>query len=997
MLRFNLDMVRDERYGEEMEKHRGRNLNSATAMKKGRFFLVWLICLIVCMSQFAWPETAKAEGKQIVRVGYVPSDEFLKYSDEGGHAHYEGFMAEFLEVMSFYGNWEYEFISGSWEECTKWIADGTIDLLPGAMEENAGETVSLSKLPINITWDNIYVPDGVEAQYGDYQVLDNAKIAYMRGGYTNEEFFRKHDIDCELVPCDTYADMEEAMENGTVNAIMGIGKKARPYTLLARVSPRMTYMGFSNHNPELMAQLESAYEQLMMEMPDLLDNLQAKYIGKTETNNVVLSQMEKAWVAENPTISIAYVENRKPQEYESEEGEAKGIHVDLIEAVLEQVGLKAEWISVGSSEQAVSYLNNGLVDVVATVCVNNEEAEEGEILLTNSYRDSFFSVLGKKGTKLQNTTKPPTFVIERGAEIYADFIEKNYPESRILRKNSKEEVFAAIKKGEAKATVVEANMEEYYRLKYDMSLANLTEQFQGIPVCLGVKQSGGGQLLTSILNQGIASLDSSKVNAIVVNNNSDTTIDYSFTMMLKKNWKIIAGIAIFAGIVVTVIMLIRRRYQQERLWQASYLDKVTGQGNYEKMILDIKPLFDGSCEGQYAVCAIDLVKFKNINETYGYGVGNKILEVMAEIISAECKEGEFSARAGGDQFYMMLKGNVTEEHVKRMERLTRRVEREIEKLNSEYRVRCVAGVYLLQDDSEPYYAIDKANLARKAARDSRGRNIEVYDVRMHKRVLKEREIESIMYQALEDEEFQVYLQPRVVIGTGEIVAAEALVRWQRPSGEMIYPDAFIPLFEANGFIREMDFYIYEQVCKMLRERLEKNLPVVPVSVNVSRAHLENGDFIESFNRLMDKYDIPREYIELELTESLLVEDPARMIETADELKANHYTLSIDDFGSGYSSLNILKQLHFDVLKIDKEFLRTEGSKPEDKIILESVIHMAKNLNMQVLVEGVEIEEQQVMLVQMGCDFAQGYYFSRPIPMKDFISLLEKQEAQKKEP
>lgn len=410
-------------------------------------------------------------------------------------------------------------------------------------------------------------------------------------------------------------------------------------------------------------------------------------------------------------------------------------------------------------------------------------------------------------------------------------------------------------------------------------------------------------------------------------------------------------------------------------------------------MLDVKPLFDGTHAGQYAVCALDIVKFKNLNETYGYSAGNKVLEVMAELIAGECKEEEFSARAGGDQFALVLKGHVTDEHVKRMETLTRKIEREVGMLNSEYRVRCIAGIYLLQDDQDPYYAIDKANLARKVARDSRGHNVAVYDIMMHKRVLKEREIESIMYQALEDEEFLVYLQPRVIIGTGEIVAAEALVRWQRPNGEMIYPDTFIPLFETNGFIREMDFYIYEQVCRMIRERLEKNLPVVPVSVNVSRAHLETGNFIASINELMDKYEIPRRYIELELTESLLVEDPARMIETANQLKENQYMLSIDDFGSGYSSLNILKQLKFDILKIDKEFLRIEGAKPEDKIILESVIHMAKKLKMQVLVEGVELEEQQHMLTKMGCDFAQGYYFSRPIPVSDFLAMLERQREE----
>lgn len=976
-----------------MEKYDGKHGQTAWSKRKRGLLWTILLCFAVVMADFVLPMETKAEGKQKVRVGYMPSEEFLQKCEEPGHDYYEGYMAEFLEVMSIYGDWEYEFISGSWEECKEWIANGTIDLLPGAMLEDAGETVTLSELPLTTVWDNLYVPKEAGVQFGEYDVIQNKKIGCIKGGYANEEFFQKNHLNCELIVYDNYQELEEALNKGEVSATMGIENTVKDCTLLARISPRCIYMGFNRNNPELADKLEEVYEQLMMEMPNLIATLQSKYVEEQESDKVLLSHVEQAWIEENPVITVAYIDGRKPHEYETEAGEAAGIHIQFLEEILDQVGLKAEWVSVKNTEQALSYLDNGLVDVVTTVCANDEMVLSGDILVTDPYRDSFFSVLGKKGTNMQNTVKPPTFAVEKGARTYIDFIKKYYPGSKILRKNTEEEVYAAIKSGEAKATVTEANVEEFYRLKYDMSLENKTDQYQGIPVCLGVKKSGGGQLLLSILNQGIQNLDASKVNEIIINNSNDIELDYSFSMILKKYWAVIVGslalILLFGG----TVFFFRRRYQKERLWRAAYIDKVTGQGNYEKMMLDVKPLFDGKHEGQYAVCALDVVKFKNLNETHGYSAGNKVLEVMAKLIAGECREGEFSARAGGDQFALMLKGNVTEEHVKRMEALTRKIEQEIGMLNSEYRVRCVAGVYLLQDDEDPYYAIDKANLARKAARGSRGRNVTVYDTMMHKRVLKEREIESIMYQALADEEFLVYLQPRVIIGTGEIVAAEALVRWQRPSGEMIYPDTFIPLFETNGFIREMDFYIYEQVCRMLRERLEKNLPVVPVSVNVSRAHLETGNFIASINELMDKYEIPRRYIELELTESLLVENPARMIETANRLKENQYMLSIDDFGSGYSSLNILKQLKFDILKIDKEFLRIEGTKPEDKIILESVIHMAKKLNMQVLVEGVELEEQQHMLTKMGCDFAQGYYFSRPIPVSDFLAMLERQRKE----
>lgn len=980
-----------------MRKSMRQKRRTTEKRRNGSIIFTVLLCFVMFMTGFNIPMHSRAEGKQKVRVGYVPSEELMQYHDVSGQTHYEGYMAEFLEVLSIYGDWEYEYIGGNWEECKQWLKDGTIDLLPGVSPEDIDGEASISDLPLTIVWDNLYVKEEMGASFGEYEALQNGKIGYLRGGFTNEDFFQKHQINCEFIPYNSFEEMDDALEQGVVNATMGVDSMAADSSgrvLLARIHPRSVYMGFSNRNPELKEALGDAYEQMMMEMPTLLGTLKSKYLETQDTSGVVLSQIEKSWIEEKPTISVAYVANKKPHEYMDEDGKARGIHVEFVEEAAKQVGLKIKWVSVENTEQALSYLNNGLVDVVTTVSSNDEMVKSGDVLVTDSYRDSFFSVLGEKRTNLNNTTKPPTFVVEKGRRNYVNFIKKYYPASRILRKNTEEEVYAAIRNGEAKATITEANTEEFFRLKYNMSLTNKTEQYQGMPVCMGVKKSGSGQVLVSILNQGIQNLDAGTANAIIINNNSNLNLDYTFPMMVKKYRVIIAsGVAVLLLFVVT-IWLFRRKYQKERLWRISYTDKVTGKGNYEKLRIDSEHVFDGEHEGAYAVCVIDIVKFKNFNETYGYNVGDKVLEVMGENIAAECKEEEYSAREGNDLFVMLVKGRVTDDHVERMERLTRRIEREVSRLDSEYRVRCVAGVYLLQDDRELYTAIDKANLARKAARDSRSRSVAVYDERMHKRLLKEREIEAIMYQALENEEFLVYLQPRVKIATGEIVAAEALVRWQRPSGEMIYPDTFIPLFENNGFICEMDFYIYEQVCKMLRERLEKGLPVTPVSVNVSRAHLETGDFIKSLNDLMSKYEIPRSYIELELTESLLVENPTRMIEKTNELKKNHYTLSIDDFGSGYSSLNILKQLQFDVLKIDKEFLHTEEDREEDQIILESVIHMAKRLHMQVLVEGVEMREQQEMLTQMGCDFAQGYYFSRPIPMKDFLTLLEKQEWEK---
>lgn len=962
-------------------------------MKRKRFWQCIALCIMIIMVGITWPVKGSAQQKQKVRVGYVPGDDFLTLvQEENGEGSHIGYMGEFLEVLALYGNWDYEFVKGSWEDCKKWLAEGKIDLFPEAMAEDAGEGVVLSRLPIASVWERIYVPADSEVTFGSYEVLQDAKIGYIRGGYQNESFFEEHGLHCELVPYDSMDALEFALRSRNVDAFMGIWESDSRIgnILLAQLEPRSLYLGMNSRNPELLEQMEEAYEQLMREMPNLIYDLKEKYVREEDNKGMVFSNMEKTWIEEHKVVSVAFVDSKRPNEYLDEDGNPKGVNVDFVKEILKTVGLEPNWISVSSTKQALSYLESGLVDAVTTMTYNSGTIQDERMFTTSPYREFYFAVLGKKNVDLHNVERPPVFVVKDGDFVSEDFIRTTYPNSEIIYRDAEEEVFQALKNGTAKATVVMANREEYFRLKYDMSLENLTPQYQGLPIAMAVKQDGSGQILATILNQGIRHLDSSVSNSIVVKNN-DVTQDYTFGMYLKKYSMIIIAVVLGLVLIGGLLFYLHRRRQQTLLWKAAYVDKVTGRYNYEKMVLDVEHLFDGTHQGEYGICSLDVVNFKFVNENFGYSVGNHVLSLMARLIGEECKEAEYCARSGGDQFVLVLKSHETEELVGRMKRLTDKIAQEVQRLNGDYKIRVVAGVYMLQEDKDPHFAFDKANLARKSVRDSRSRNVAVYDTQMHRRTIQAREIEAIMYQSLADEEFQVYLQPRVVIGTGEIVAAEALVRWQRKNGEMIYPDAFIPLFEANGFIREMDFFIYEKVCRMLKERLEKQLPIVPISVNVSRAHLEGGGFLPHFNELIEEYQVPKDYVEMELTESLLVEDPDRMIAMVKELKENDYKVSIDDFGSGYSSLNILKQLHFDLLKIDKEFLRTEGVKPEDRIILQNVIRMAKELKMQVLIEGVETKEQQQMLTQMDCDFAQGYYFSRPIPVTDFLAHLEKQK------
>jgi EAL domain-containing protein (putative c-di-GMP-specific phosphodiesterase class I) len=245
-----------------------------------------------------------------------------------------------------------------------------------------------------------------------------------------------------------------------------------------------------------------------------------------------------------------------------------------------------------------------------------------------------------------------------------------------------------------------------------------------------------------------------------------------------------------------------------------------------------------------------------------------------------------------------------------------------------------------------------------------------------------------MENALQHGEFKVFMQPKYDLKTGKIVAAEALTRWQKPDKGFMFPDDFIPVFEQNGFITQVDFYVLEVVCKTLRERIREHQPNVNISINQSRYLLHDEQYISKIEHMMDRYNVPPELLEFELTESLFFEDSKAMIDIMHQLKQLNLQVSIDDFGSGYSSLNVLKDVPADVIKLDKEFLNEKESSKESEIIIQKTVEMAKELNKRVICEGVETIEQVEFLKSIGCDMVQGFYYAKPMPMDEFFERLE---------
>lgn len=424
-------------------------------------------------------------------------------------------------------------------------------------------------------------------------------------------------------------------------------------------------------------------------------------------------------------------------------------------------------------------------------------------------------------------------------------------------------------------------------------------------------------------------------------------------------------------------------------------DALTGLDSYEIFLDRLQREIDMIGDDRIAIVYSDIKHFKYINDTYGYKVGDSLLK---EFVGEFTKNQNYifcAARVYSDNFVAasritpdMLSNEEFREMIYQMN-LEREAKFREKYLNS--RLQFCTGISILDKNSrslDAETAVSNANLARKVAKEMEHDSCVLFDQSMMEGIKREVEITSCIPKALEKKEFQVYFQPKMDTDTLDLIGAEALVRWQKPDGRFIYPDEFIPLIERSGQIVEVDYYVYREVFRFLAERLKEGKKVVPISLNVSRMHLNRTDFIEYVESLLEEFQIPCSLVEFELTESIYLENTERALELIKGLHKLGIKVSMDDFGSGYSSLNLLSKLPIDIIKLDRVFLKEGEMQESDRIIISCVVDMAKKLHITSLCEGVETQEQSDYLKEVGCQMQQGFYFSRPVPREIFENFME---------
>ena len=421
--------------------------------------------------------------------------------------------------------------------------------------------------------------------------------------------------------------------------------------------------------------------------------------------------------------------------------------------------------------------------------------------------------------------------------------------------------------------------------------------------------------------------------------------------------------------------------------QMNKTDSLTGVYTKEYFYEEARRLIDNNSETQFAILELDINRLTMINELMGIAEGDRLLAYIGTILSEIFSQEKNStyARIHADLFVACCP---YEE--KRMYQYINLIEQSIKEYHISFEILISFGIYLcVERNLNISIMCDRANLALKSVKGNYIKHVALYDSLMHDKIIREQEITQTMSRALKNREFVVYYQPKHSLDDEGIIGAEALVRWNNPKKGMISPGDFIPVFEENGFIMKLDAYVWGETCKFIRKRLDEGKNVPPISVNVSRVNLYNPDLCKYLDNLVKKYNIPYHLLELELTESAYTENPQLMLQTMHQLQLLGFHVAMDDFGSGYSSLNMLKDVPVDILKIDLKFLSGSSNPEKGTSIMAAIVRMAKWLGIPSIVEGVETKEQVGFLRSIGCTMAQGYYYAKPMKEEDFEEYIDK--------
>lgn len=929
-------------------------------------------------------------GKRTIRVSFFPMGGYHETLPDGSVS---GMDVEYLENLCDYVNWTVEYVPcESWDEALHMLSDREVDLVGSAQySKERAEVYRYADLASGYTFGAIAVKGESTIPYEDFEAMREITYGVVGTYVRKQEFFEYlegHGVKSPKVrEYENTADLQEALATGEIDALVhSLTEIKEGQRVIGRFAPMPFYYITYPGNEELLRELNQGIADLKMNRPELENELMVKYYDSRLDHTILLTGEEKDYIERTKTLTVGCLDGYYPFSYIDEEGEYKGLVPQMLEEVSVSTGLTFEYLQVKDLEEAKQGLALGTIDIIGYCGEPAGDIRQRGGAFTKVFARVPHVLVMKRGSRteeLKTLAVTDDSLFDEGGIPYAEGAE-------LLVLQNQGECLEAVRSGRASAALCDGYMAEYLmgsQFGYgQLEIHTVLSEAHDIRM---VVRDDPDSLLLGILNKELLDVTDKTANDYMLQDNfySRMSLD-SFI----RDHSVVIILILLAAAALVILVMYRMLKNSRRIQKLMYKDTDFNiwNLNYLKYRASLKL---GADPGRkYAIVYTDICQFKSYNALYGWSAGQRLLELTIEELSSEIdSERELYARSYGSHFVLFVCYEDMAQLEQRMQDMANRISAYIYE-KEEIRMTQAVGICEIgQGETDIQLALSYAIQTVDPIKNSRNNVVRVYDEEMRKKLKEQQEREMLLDAADVQKDFVAYYQAKVDIRSERVVGAEALVRFKDPTdgGAIRAPGFFVPYYEQTGRIMEIDFFVMESVCKMLRRRLDQGLAVVPVSCNFSRSHFVREEFPSHIESVMEKYRIPKELIEVEITETLVVEEMQQHMvkKNVDILKQNGIHLSIDDFGSGYSSLGVFEQIPASVIKLDRSFLLNNENRERQVQIMKNIVNLAKDLEAQVVCEGVETAQDTELMMEIGAYVAQGYRYCKPVPEEVFEDMI----------
>lgn len=970
-------------------KVQNRKTGSARALSCLLVFLVVFLC-------FNWPMQAHAQ-ERIIKVGYINQGNFI----EENYGNYNGYAVEYLNKISEITGWQYEYIEDTWENCLAKIETGEYDLVCMAQyTDERAEKFLYSDIPLGYDFTILYADENSDIYFEDYEAMDGEKVGLLNASRMSDNFFdiaKEHDMEFEPVYYNTEKEIMEALQRGEVKlAAVGSLYGNSHVKAVGKYGASPFYCITGKQNVDLMDELNMALTQIKLEYPMIEAELTEKYYGDGRiSSSPLFTKEEQEYIENAQPITIKLMLGSQPLSY-LEDGEPSGIFVNYLKLLSQKSGLEFD-IQLQSSpitmdEETVKIQEENYLMLRAKRALENNEAGE-KLIHTNTLFSTRLSYVKDKNEVGDELPSDAVFAVTKEMGYIETLLQATGQDYSVSYYGSTAECLEAVIDDEADVAIQDAYMITYLmqKPKYADKLVECPgdDFYNGMCLIASSEQ----QMLINVLNKTIHHITSDEQEDIVTMELILNPYEQGLGDLLYKYWLpiliivlvLIIGFLIYTSLMRGMTDLKLQKQESEILQKKVQIDPVSKAYNRAYFYEKAKEMIKNSTE-EMCIVMMDIMNFKVVNDLYGMANGDRLLSQIARELEKLGQDKEFIvSRFSGDHFYMCMKKSDFENII-----FPKKFKTSLGNMD----VNVTYGVFFVDEQKDVPINImcDRASLAAHNKEARVVDYVRYYSDAERTKILKEQEIENEMEHALDSRQFCVFVQPKYDLSKEKIVGGEALVRWKHPQKGMIPPFEFIGVFEKNGFIIKLDYFVWEETCKLLSKLKKEGYGGYPISINVSRAHFYGKELIGKLQSLVEKYDLEPQELELEITETICAEDPEIIYKKVRQLQEAGFKVAMDDFGSGYSSLNMLKEMPLDIIKMDLKFLDGGDNEEKSHYILQTLISLAQNMKLLVVVEGVETKVQVEFLRGIGSYYAQGYYFSKPVESATYESMLKENKG-----